>query len=164
MFPDPPDHDAPLDELCMFMKEKLDGLDGIYRERHLCPDLYDAVGDAYRDIMLRVFDTLGKLYGADYAQVQQVIESLILHGLYKRNVCGVRILDYDEMLYPYHAPTFTTVDSDTLIRLREEARRRLAEWSGSPPELVAHLRSIAEGEVPFGMTERKIYTMEVKLG
>jgi hypothetical protein len=48
---------------------------------------------------------------------------------YSGNECGLRILDYDNMLYPQYADKFTGqyIDADTWKRVQDLAKRKLAQ-------------------------------------
>lgn len=66
----------------------------------------------------------------------------------------LRVVRYEEMLYPQHADRFEkTISADTFKTLQEEAVAKLGriETDGDvDSEVVAHWRSIADGTVPFG--------------
>ncbi len=67
---------------------------------------------------------------------------------------GLKLIDYDEMLYPQNGFKFEkTISSDTWERLQETAKRLLGE-RGICAELdvFSHWKSIADGKVPFGYT------------
>lgn len=71
---------------------------------------------------------------------------------YKSNKCGLRIIDYDNMLYPQYEDKFDkTITEEKFEALRKEAQSLLKnESSYSHPSVIAHWRSIVEGNVPFG--------------
>ena len=67
------------------------------------------------------------------------------------NTCGMKLVDYDDMLYPQYEYKFEkTISQDTWNHLQEEAKRQLKESGGAHPEVKAHWQNIAMGIVPFG--------------
>lgn len=71
---------------------------------------------------------------------------------YRGNKCGLRMIDYDDMLFPQYAHKFEkTISIDTWKLLQEEAKRRLEEDSThAHPAVIDHWKSIVDGVVPFG--------------
>lgn len=66
------------------------------------------------------------------------------------NKCGMRLIDYDDMLYPQHGYRFEkTISSSTWKRLQEEAKQLLDEGRGVET-VRAHWQSIVDGKVLFG--------------
>ena len=65
-----------------------------------------------------------------------------------------KILDYNKMLYPQHRDNFEkTIRKDVFESLKEKANENLLEYEKDKlahPSVVAHWRSIASGDVPFG--------------
>jgi len=66
------------------------------------------------------------------------------------NKCGLRLVDYDDMLYPQYKEKFDKViDREIWESIQTEAREKLNSDDGS--EYVReHWKKIANGEVPFG--------------
>lgn len=56
---------------------------------------------------------------------------------YKNNKCGLRILDYDNLLYPQYENSFKSISKDVLETVRKEASNRIA----------MHEKSVADWEV-----------------
>lgn len=74
---------------------------------------------------------------------------------YPHNSCGLKILDYDDMLFPQHDYRFDkTISRNTFNALQELTKKRLSEMKESPvhPAVLAHWKSIVSGVVPFGYT------------
>ncbi len=70
---------------------------------------------------------------------------------YSSNKTGMRILDYDNMLYPQYAEKFEkTIRKDTWEQLQNTAKEKLQDAEGVHPNVVAHWESIVNGVVPFG--------------
>lgn len=80
---------------------------------------------------------------------------------YRNNKCGMRIFDYDKMLYPQYDDMFDkTISPAVWNALQEQAKKNLAEDEkdrGYPvhPAVIAHWKSIVEGKVPFGYTVKE---------
>lgn len=71
---------------------------------------------------------------------------------YRSNKCGLKMVDYDEMLYPQYDYKFEkTIKRHTWEALQKRARELLAEDRGVD-EVREHWQSIADGKVPFGYT------------
>ena len=70
---------------------------------------------------------------------------------YIGNKCGLRMIDYDNMLFPQYGYKFEkTISSDTWKLLQEEAKRRLEEdLTYVHPNVINHWKSIVDGVVPF---------------
>lgn len=64
---------------------------------------------------------------------------------------GARLQNFDDLLFPQYAEKFTSIGSDTWKRLQEKAAANLREKSHAHPNVIAHWRSVAEGNVPFGL-------------
>ena len=77
--------------------------------------------------------------------------------LYSNNKCGMRILDYDEMLYPQYEYKFDkTISEETFAELQKEAARRIEDGACyASPAVLQHWISITEGKVPFGYTVKQ---------
>lgn len=72
------------------------------------------------------------------------------------NTCGMKLVDYDDMLYPQYEYKFEkTISQDTWHHLQEEAKRQLKKSGGAHPEVKAHWKNIAMGIVPFGYQVKK---------
>lgn len=71
---------------------------------------------------------------------------------YSTNECGMKIVDYDTMLYPQYAYKFEkTISKDTFEALKKAAKKNLEKCNGNANSLViSHWKSIADGNVPFG--------------
>ena len=65
---------------------------------------------------------------------------------------GLRIQKMDNLLFPQYADSFTAIDAQTWERVQEKAKSNIAENEGAAEAVVAHWKSIANGQVPFGLT------------
>lgn len=70
----------------------------------------------------------------------------------KHNECGMKLVDYDDMLYPQHDYKFEkTIASSTWEALQKTAKKNLDEREEHVhPAVKAHWESIVAGKVPFG--------------
>lgn len=71
---------------------------------------------------------------------------------YRSNECGMKLLDYDDMLYPQYAYKFEkTIAPDTWKALQEAAEKKIEQDSEiASQRVIEHWKSIADGNVPFG--------------
>lgn len=85
-------------------------------------------------------------------QASFVMWEFIQNWTYRNNKTGLKIVDYDNMLYPQYEYKFNkTISSETWNALQNEASRKLQESSEFVhPDVVEHWKSIVEGKVPFG--------------
>ena len=66
------------------------------------------------------------------------------------NKCGLRLVDYDDMLYPQYEYKFEKViDERTWHTIQETAKEKL-KTDGGCGSVRAHWQKIADGIVPFG--------------
>lgn len=81
-----------------------------------------------------------------------VTVQFIFNLWYTTNKCGLRILDYDDMLYPRNEVLFRkTITSKVWESLQEEAKNKLEKESAhAHPDTIVHWQSIVDGVVPFG--------------
>lgn len=70
---------------------------------------------------------------------------------YRSNKCGLKIVDYDTMLYPQYDYRFEKIISkDTFEALKKEAEENLKDSAHAHPNVINHWKSIVDGNVPFG--------------
>jgi hypothetical protein len=76
----------------------------------------------------------------------------ILYKLnYPCNKTGIRVIDYDDMLYPQYEDRFRSIRRDTWEYLRKRADELIAErQSTADPSVLHHWMNISFGGVPFG--------------
>ena len=80
---------------------------------------------------------------------------------YGGNKLGLRILDYDQLLFPQYEYRFTTISREVWNALQKEAAKRLdstakavhenADYCIPDVQVLEHWRSIVNGTVPFGL-------------
>lgn len=121
-------------------------------------------GEAYNDssngaaaLALAAMNMMAFMYGMTAFQMSWVMWQVIDQTLLSEHDCGMRLLNYDDMLYPQYEHRFgKTIDDDTWGRLQEKAAKLVEENKKSEfpacREVAAHWKSIADGNVPFGYT------------
>ena len=83
-------------------------------------------------------------------QASFVMWLFIRHWQKENNKCGLKLVDYDDMLYPQYGYKYEKVISEGVWEsLQKEAKQNL-ETENACPEVVAHWKSIVDGNVPFG--------------
>ena len=92
-------------------------------------------------------------------QAGAVMWEFIKHWSYESNSIGLKIVDYDKLLYPQYAYYFSEkeISQRQMEKLREEAKKLIAEDAGSktlkvPDNVLTHWQSIVDGKAPFGFT------------
>jgi hypothetical protein len=111
-------------------------------------------GEAPRTIAqaaLAVAWHLADVYGITGFQAGFVMWDFIRDWSYSGNKCGLKMIDFDNMLYPQYEDNLQkTIRRDVWDNLQKEAKTRLKESSYAHPDVIAHWESIAAGNVPFG--------------
>lgn len=76
---------------------------------------------------------------------------------HKNNKTGMRLINYDDLLYPQHANKFDkTLTPSTWEHVQKEAKAKIEEAHDDAhgyavhPDVMAHWQSIADGKLPFG--------------
>jgi hypothetical protein len=62
----------------------------------------------------------------------------------------MKLIDFEDMLYPQYEDRFGEISADTFSWLQKEAARKMAENPDAHSEVYAHWKSIVDGMVPFG--------------
>lgn len=94
---------------------------------------------------------LAKEFGITGFQAGFVMWDFIRDWSFSDNKCGMKIVDYDNMLYPQYDDKFDkTISYDTWSALQKEAKKNLEERAHAHPKVIAHWQSIVDGVVPFG--------------
>lgn len=69
------------------------------------------------------------------------------------NECGLKLVDYDDMLYPQYDYRFEkTISSAVWESLQKQAKKNLESNKHAADRVITHWKSIADGNVPFGYT------------
>lgn len=81
-----------------------------------------------------------------------VMWGFIRNWSYESNKCGLKIVNYDNMLYPQYANSFEkTIRENVWKNLQNEAKKALEkEDQYTSEEVIKHWQSIVDGNVPFG--------------
>lgn len=80
-----------------------------------------------------------------------VMWDFIKNWTYTGNECGLKILNYDDMLYPQYDFKFDKVIyKDTYESIQGKAKKNLETRSFASGAVIQHWKKIAEGYVPFG--------------
>lgn len=72
---------------------------------------------------------------------------------HKENKCGMRLLDFDDLLYPQYAKHFDKyISTEAWERVQKLAKENLerSDKKFVHPEVWKHWESIAAGDLPFG--------------
>ena len=103
---------------------------------------------------------LAAVYAADKSpqggitgfQASFIMWDFIRQWMYPSNECGLRLVNYDDMLYPQYQYKFEkTISNTAWNKLQQEAKNLLENYNNDAVnEVVTHWRSIADGQVPFG--------------
>lgn len=95
-----------------------------------------------------------KEFGITGFQAGCVMWDFITGWTYTSNKCGLKIVDYDNMLYPqYESKYQKTISSRTWDNIQNQALKCLEEDAGIAADAVRkHWQSIVDGVVPFGYT------------
>lgn len=67
------------------------------------------------------------------------------------NKCGLKLVDYDDMLFPqYKEKMDKTIRQSNWDYIQSEAKKNLENSHDAHPEVIKHWQSIVAGNVPFG--------------
>ena len=121
--------------------------------KHLFDDYehdYGTVVHAIAELALAAAYLGAKKGGITGFQAGCVMWRFICEWMYRSNKCGLKIVDYDDMLYPQYRDKFDkTISAETWETLQTEAKELLKKENafGSVRE---HWANIVAGQVPFG--------------
>lgn len=85
-------------------------------------------------------------------QAGAIMWQIVRHLMYENNKCGLRLLDFDNFLYPQYEESFDkTISKETWEVIQKEASRQLEKATEKVhPAVIEHWNWIKEGVVPFG--------------
>lgn len=84
-------------------------------------------------------------------QASCIMWDFVKHWNYPFNETGLRITDFDEMLYPQYEHKFEKIISrGTWKAVQAKAAKHLNEGYSAHPRVIDHWQSIADGIIPFG--------------
>lgn len=87
-----------------------------------------------------------------------IMWDFIRQWMYGGNKCGMKIVDYDHMLYPQYEYVYEkTISFDTWQSIQKEAKKNLDDYHSGAGHCVVqpvlnHWQSIVDGKIPFGYT------------
>ncbi len=91
-----------------------------------------------------------KEFGITGFQASIAMWEFVKNWNYTGNKCGLRLVDWDNMLFPQYEDRFQkTITPDTWKALQDEAKKNLAEGKACD-SVIRHWQSICDGVVPFG--------------
>lgn len=94
---------------------------------------------------------LSRDFGITGFQAGATMWDFIIGWEHTDNKCGLRMIDFDMMLYPQYKYRFKkTISTDTWKALQEQAKKNLAEATFVHKDVAKHWKKIARGKVPFG--------------
>ena len=90
-------------------------------------------------------------FGITGFQASYVMWDFIKDWRYRNNECGMKIVNYDEMLYPQNYYNFEkAISKNAFIALQKKALKKLKEEDYALSSEIEHWKSIVDGNVPFG--------------
>lgn len=101
--------------------------------------------------------TDGACGGITGFQAGFIMWDFIRQWTYSDNVCGLRIVDFDNMLYPQYDTHFDkTITPRVWESIQKQAQKELSkDISCVHPDVVSHWENIVKGHVPFGYTVKE---------
>ena len=92
-----------------------------------------------------------EMFGITGFQAGFVMWDFIKDWSFRGNKCGLKIVNYDDMLYPQYNHKFQkTISKDTFEALQKAAEDNLKKGGYANPNVIKHWKSIVDGNVPFG--------------
>ena len=89
-------------------------------------------------------------------QASFIMWDFIKYWMKSNNKCGLKLVDYDNMLYPQYSYRYDkTISPSVWKNIQKEAAKLLDENYVAVDEVRAHWQSIVNGEVPFGYRVEK---------
>ena len=125
------------------------------RVKNTCNTGYGTAPRAIAQAALATAWYLSSEFGITGFQAGFTMWDFISGWQYPDNKCGMKIVNYDDMLYPQYDYKFEkTISKDTFKALQEVAKKNLEEREGTHPAVISHWQSIVDGNVPFGYVIR----------
>ena len=100
-----------------------------------------------------VANYLSNKMGLTHFQASCAMWEFIQDFIHSDNKCGMKLVDYDEMLYPQYEYKFCDkiIPKYTWESLQKRAKENLEEYPcNASPGVIGHWQSIVNGKVPFG--------------
>ena len=85
-------------------------------------------------------------------QAGSVMWDFVKQWSFSNNECGLRMIDFDTMLYPQYEYRFEKhISAEQFAKIQEVAAKRLkGDLKFVHPDVIKHWQSIVDGVVPFG--------------
>lgn len=123
----------------------------LQRVKDTCNTGYGTAPRAIAQAALATAWYLASDFGITGFQAGCTMWDFIRDWSYSGNECGMKIVDYDEMLYPQYDYKYEkTISKDVFEALQKTAKKRLEESEYAHPAVINHWKSIVDGNVPFG--------------
>lgn len=123
----------------------------LQRVKDNCNTGYSIAPRAIAQAALATARYLASDFGITGFQAGFVMWDFIFDWQYTSNKCGIKIVNYDDMLYPQYNYEFEkTISKYTFEALQKEARESLEDKRYAHSNVVNHWKSIVDGSVPFG--------------
>lgn len=114
---------------------------------------YGESARAVAQAMLATGWYFSNVFGLTGFQASCLIWDVIRDWQFSSNKCGLKIVDFDNMLYPQYEEKFEkTITKSVWEQLQKEANVRLAQRNYAHPDVKEHWKKIVNGIVPFGYT------------
>lgn len=89
-------------------------------------------------------------------QAGAIMWEFIKHWNYTNNKCGIKLIDYDKMLFPQYEGDFNKIITESIFKLlQDEANKNLNDKSFASPNVINHWEKISKGVAPFGYKIKK---------
>lgn len=83
-------------------------------------------------------------------QASFIVWELVRKFMHESKV-GMKLVDYEDMLYPQYEKKFEkTISRETWALIKYQAKINLQESPNANPKVIEHWQSIVDGNVPFG--------------
>lgn len=160
--------DEASDEFAVIKKQWM----ALAREAKTAPDVYEFMQHLIYDYKhdygtachaIAAMAIAAASYGAHMEGITGFQANFVMWGFirewwYKDNKSGLKIINYDQMLYPQYEDFFEkTIGRDIFEKLQEQAKEKLEneDLDHVHPNVIAHWKSIVDGVVPFGYVLEK---------
>ena len=123
----------------------------LQKTKETCNTGYGVAPRAIAQAALATAQYLAAEFGITGFQAGFVMWDFVCDWMYQNNECGLKMVDYDNMLYPQYEYKFQkTISQDTFEALQKAAKKNLEDSKYTSEAVIRHWQSIVDGEVPFG--------------
>jgi hypothetical protein len=120
---------------------------------HLLNDFihdYGTICHAMTSCSIATLWAMNKKAGITGYQAGGIMWEFIRNWNYSHNKTGMKLIDFDNMLYPQYEYKFQKTISDSIFKALQEQAKTLISESSAVEKVKQHWQSIADGMVPFG--------------